>query len=101
MPHNIFKKTRPEYDPDKIQKKIDLIEKGLPIDIEETELKTLEDTFRGAHDFYVDILDILSKQQKTPEIEANFTEESKNLAGVTLALRKIDDFRRNHRTSIK
>lgn len=100
------KKPNPiTFDAHHVQGKIELIEKGLPINTSEPELMALEDSLRGARSFYLDILMPLEAHREagtaTPEIEAVFTEESKNLAGVDLALRKIDDFRKTHWKHIK
>ena len=93
------------FDAHHVQGKIELIEKGLPIDISEPELMALEDTLRGARSFYLDILMPLEAQREagtaSAEVEATFIEESKNLASVDLALRKIDDFRKTHWKQIK
>lgn len=104
MPHNALKKAHPEFDPEYIQKKIGLIEKGLPIDISEEELTALEESLRGARSFYIDILAILTKnaeEDKTAALDPHFIEESKNLVGIELALRKVDDFRAHHWNKIK
>src|SRR4051812_28920509 len=87
------KKLDAEY----IQAKIDLIEQGLPIDITEEELHVLEETLRGARSFYIDILvGLHSRRGGGEDVDHHIVEESKNLAGVEMALRKIDDFRREH-----
>ena len=99
MPHKTFKKAHPEYNPHSIQTKIGLIEKGLPIDIAEDELIALEDMLRGARGFYIDILAILHKKGDVG-FEVTIAEESKNLVDIEMALRQIDDFRKNHRSQI-
>jgi hypothetical protein len=84
-----------------VQKKIDLIERGLPVDISEGELQSLEETLRGARSFYIDIIQSLHNRMRTGEdVEHHITEENKNLVGVELALRKIDDFRKEHHMHI-
>jgi uncharacterized protein (UPF0212 family) len=101
MPYQKLKKTHPEYDPEYIQKKVDLIEKGLPIDITEDELETLETMLRGARSFYIDLLLVLDKQRKKGgKVDKAFIEEAKNLAGTELALRCIDLFRKKHQSKI-
>ncbi len=95
------KKSKSEIDVEYIQRKMDLIERGLPIDISEKELQSLETTFRGARSFYIDILENLNARLKSGEgVEHHFTEEAINLAGVELALRKVDEFRVSHRGNI-
>ena len=100
----ISKKTKKENvhtDPEYIQKKIYLIEKGLPIDVTENELVSLEETFRGARSFYVDILqDLETRKTNGEKVDRYIVAESRNLAGIELALRKIDQFRLNHRIHI-
>jgi hypothetical protein len=92
----------PYRDPGYVQKKIELIEKGLPIDITEAELQELEETLRGARSFYIDIVQaLMARQEKGEDIETFVNDENKNLAGVEIALRKIDDFRKNHWSHIK
>ncbi len=91
-----------EMEAEYIQRKIELIEKGLPIDISEKELHALEDMLRGARSFYIDILEALHKRVAAGEkLETHIVEENKNLAGVELALRKIDDFREEHHSKIR
>jgi hypothetical protein len=81
---------------------MDLIERGLPIDISEKELQGLETTFRGARSFYIDILDSLNDRRRSGEdVEKYFTDEAINLAGVELALRRIDEFRLAHKAHVK
>ncbi len=102
MPHKALKQSKPEFDPEVIQQKISLIEKGLPIDIEEKELQTLEETLRGARSFYLDILDILNKNKEgNDSVRQHIVEESANLVGIEMALRKVDIFREKHWTHIK
>lgn len=103
MPHKALKKSKPEYDPEYIQKKIDLIEKGLPVDIAEDELKALEESLRGARSFYIDILQVLytHKDQDNTDVEKSIVEEGKNIVGIEMALRKIDEFREKHWSHIK
>src|SRR4051812_47333364 len=97
MPYKKLKASKPEFGPEYIQKKISLIEKGLPIDITEKELHMLEKTLRGAQSFYIDLLLILEgHREKGMDIETDYISEAKNLAGVALALRKIDEFRSKH-----
>lgn len=90
-------------DAEYIQGKIALIEKGLPIDITESELQLLEEDLRGARSFSIDLLAHFTQQREVGEEEAEelFTEESKNLAGVEMALRRIDEFRVEHKKHIK
>jgi hypothetical protein len=89
-------------DPDYVQKKIELIEKGLPIDISEEELAHFEHILRGARSFYIDMLQSLEARKKGGEdVEAFVVEESKNVAAVEMGLRKVDDFRKNHWKQIK
>ncbi len=91
-----------EIDIEHVQKKIDLIELGLPVDISEKELQSLEETLRGARSFYIDIIQTLHARKTSGEdVEHHITEENKNLVGVELALRKIDDFRKEHPAHIK
>ncbi|MBX4198651.1 hypothetical protein KW782_05005 [Candidatus Parcubacteria bacterium] len=95
-------KKSEEIDVELIQRKIDLIERGLPVDITESELASLETTFRGARSFYIDMIKALYDRRATGEdVEHHIIEESKNLAGVELALRKIDEFRKIHSEHIK
>jgi hypothetical protein len=99
-PHN-DKKDR-KVDVDQVQSKIDLIERGLPVDITESELIALEETLRGARSFYIDMIRALDDRKNQGEdVEHHFVEESKNLAGVEIALRKIDEFRISHGHHIK
>jgi hypothetical protein len=88
-----------------IRSKIDLIEKGLPVNITEGELQDLELILRNARSFYIDILEPLSdrkdKGEVSDSVEENIMEESINIAGVDLALRKIDEFRAAHKSQIK
>ncbi len=95
------KDARP--DAEYIQGKIALIEKGLPIDISEDELQLLETDLRGARSFCIDLLAHFNQRKEMGEHEAEelFVEESKNLAGVEMALRKIDEFRVEHKKHIK
>lgn len=96
-------KNIPPQQPDAeyIQAKIGLIERGLPVDISESELAMLEDTLRGARSFYIDILQNLNSRKDTgEEVEHHVIEENRNLAGVEIALRKIDDFRKEHGSKI-
>jgi uncharacterized protein (UPF0212 family) len=96
------KKTPKKLDAEYIQTKINLIEQGLPIDISEEELKALEETFRGARSFYIDILVGLHDRKGVGEdVDHHIIEESKNLAGIEMALRKVDDFRKEHWKKIK
>jgi len=102
MPYQTLKKSKPEYDPEYVQQKISLIEKGLPVDISEAELQSLEDMLRGARSFYIDLISILhSKQKEGMNVDADYIEECKNLAGTELALRAVDDFRTKHWSHIK
>src|SRR4051812_12787869 len=97
-----IKKEEALFDAEYVQQKIDLIKKGLPVDISEDELRALEETFRGARSFYIDILKALGDGEKTgSEVATEILEESKNLVGVEMALRDIDDFRRKHWAKIK
>jgi len=97
MPYQILKKSKPEYDPEYIQHKIDLIIKGLPIDIAEEELQVLEEMLRGARSFYIDLLIVLEPKRGTDkDADTHYVEESLNLASIELALRKVDDFRKEH-----
>ncbi len=101
MAYHQLKKSKPEYDPEYVQKKIDLIIKGLPIDISESELQTLEEMLRGARSFYIDLLIALEgSEEKEEGITVHYAHEAVNLAGTELALRKIDDFRKNHLNKI-
>ena len=96
-------KNIPPQQPDAeyIQAKIGLIERGLPVDISESELATLEDMLRGARSFYIDILQSFNiRKEAGEEVEHHIAEESKNLVGVEMALRKIDDFRKEHGSKI-
>jgi hypothetical protein len=95
------KPVRP--DAEYIQGKIALIEKGLPIDISEKELQLLEADLRGARSFCIDLLEHFDQRKLAGEREAEelFVEESKNLAGVEMALRRIDEFRVEHKRHIK
>ena len=92
-----------QFDTHHIQGKIELIEKGLPIDISEEELHALEDSLRGARSFYLDILTPLqtAMEKGDTSVEADYVEESKNLTAVEVALRKIDEFRSLHWKQIK
>lgn len=91
-----------EVDVEAVQSKIDLIERGLPVDITEAELVSLEETLRGARSFYIDMIRALDVRKKAGEdVEHHLIEESRNLAGVELALRKIDEFRISHGSHIK
>jgi hypothetical protein len=94
--------AKADTDIEYVQKKIDLIERGLPVDISEKELQSLENTLRGARSFYVDIIKgLYDRQEMGNEVETHLIEESKNLVGVELALRKIDEFRQIHIDHIK
>ena len=90
-------------DAEYIQGKIKLIEQGLPINISETELTILESTFRGARSFYVDILGDLDRKIKAGQenLEGHMIDESRNIADVELALRRIDEFRAKHWNQIQ
>ncbi|MDQ3014320.1 MAG: hypothetical protein M3Q73_00440 [bacterium] len=91
-----------EVNIDAVQSKIELIERGLPVDITEAELVSFEETLRGARSFYIDMIQSLdTRKQAGEDVEHHFTEESKNLAGVELALRRIDEFRNSHGSHIK
>ena len=97
-----MKDKRKDIDPEYIEGKIQLIERGLPIDISEDELAALEETLRGARSFYVDILKSLhDRKHLGEELDEHIAEENGNLAGVELALRKIDEFREAHPDRIK
>src|SRR6476620_2810812 len=97
MPYQTLKKSKPEYDPEYIQQKIDLIIKGLPVDISEEEICALEEMLRGARSFYVDLLVVLDgKRRGGEDVQTHYVEEALNLAGIELALRRIDDFRKTH-----
>jgi hypothetical protein len=100
MPYTKLKQEHPEYDPAYIQEKINLIVKGLPIDISEEELRALEEMLRGARSFYIDLLMILEKKTDE-ESKEHYKHEAMNLAGTELALRKVDDFRKAHQSQIK
>ncbi len=87
--------NKPRPDAEYIQGKIALIEKGLPINITEQELGLLEKDLRGARSFCIDMLELFESQKAKGElmeadIEKLFTNESKNLAGIEMALRKVD-----------
>ncbi|MDQ3076920.1 MAG: hypothetical protein M3Q63_02610 [bacterium] len=102
MTHDHKKDERP--DAEYIQGKIALIEKGLPIDITEQELELLEEDLRGARSFSIDLLAHFTQRKEKgsdEDAEELFTEESKNLAGVEMALRKVDEFRAEHWKQIK
>ena len=92
----------PHRNPHYVQKKIELIESGLPIDISEEELNDLEEILRGARSFYIDIVTAFGdrKKKKGEDVEEYIAAENKNLAGVELALRKIDEFRAVHKRQI-
>ena len=101
MPYHKLKLSKPEFDLDYVQKKIELIVKGLPIDITEEELIALEEVLRGARSFYIDLLIALeSSNEKGASVSEHYTHEAINLAGAELALRKIDDFRKKHVSKI-
>jgi len=110
MPYQTLKKTHPEYDPEYIQKKIDLINRGLPLNISQRELEALEATLRGAKSFYIDLLLVLEERKKIAQkktdkkeikqIEKDYIEEAKNLAGTAIALRQVDVFRLKHGNKI-
>ena len=102
MAYHKLKQSKPEYDPDYVQKKIDLIVKGLPIDISEEELRTVEEMLRGARSFYIDLLIALeSNRAQGEDVDVHYTHEAINIAGTEIALRKIDDFRKVHHHKIK
>lgn len=101
MQYHNLKKSQPQYDPDYVQKKIDLIVKGLPINITEEELQALERMLRGARSFYIDLLIALEgPNEKDTNVSEHYAHEAINLAGTELALRKIDDFRKKHVSKI-
>ncbi len=100
MAYQTLKKDHPEYDPDYVQQKIELIVKGLPIDISEEELQALEHMLRGARSFYIDLLIVLENKEDE-DSKKHYAEEAHNLAGTELALRKIDNFRKDHWQKIK
>jgi hypothetical protein len=101
MAYQTHKKSKPEFDPEYVEKKIALIEKGLPIDISEEELESLEENLRGARSFYIDLLIILEgNRSKGINVDSDYAHEAMNLAGTSIALRKIDEFREKHRSHI-
>jgi hypothetical protein len=100
MPYQKLKSEHPEYDPNYVQQKIELIVKGLPIDISEEELQALESMLRGARSFYIDLLIVLEGKEDE-ESKKHYLEEALNLAGTELALRRIDIFRKEHWSKIK
>lgn len=86
-----------------VQKKIELIDKGLPIDVSETELEDLEKILRGARGFYIDIVQELYKHRNESgrDVRKFIMAENKNIVDTELALRRIDDFRESHREQIR
>ncbi len=92
--------------PEFIQGKIELIRQGLPINISEEELHVLEEDLKGARYFSVDMLRQFEDKKSSPgvekeDIEHLFAAESKNLAEIEIALRKIDEFRAEHWSKIQ
>ncbi len=85
-------------DAEYIQGKMKLIEQGLPLDISETELESLETMLRDARGFYIDILGDLRREAESGEqnLEKHIIDESINIANIELALRRIDEFRAKH-----
>lgn len=77
--------------PHDIQIKVDLVLKGLPIDVTEEELVALEEILRGARRWYVDIFELIGIQSIGHAMY--HTEQAKNMVGVEMALRKVDDAR--------